>query len=244
VLSGVKDYLEFCLQRCSRETRDQPVPGLQAPATSAPLHRPLWRLRGASVRIAVSKRSTTRPWRPSSGTDRRAGARARRAIARDRSAHVCAGSSGISASAASPRSRLNPNPSDRSRSSSDGCALTGVVESTLTSYGSYVGDLLRVLGDDAQTYTARGQRDFVEQRCRHYRRNSARMVARRRADVCAVSRGRGSVPTRARACADIPSTLVAPVPSTGAESGGGRTRNSPGVRRAREAFETAPCFSS
>jgi integrase/recombinase XerD len=52
----------------------------------------------------------------------------------------------------------------------------GVVESTLTSYGSYVGDLVRVLGDDPRTYTARGLRDFVEQRCRHYRHNSARMV--------------------------------------------------------------------
>jgi len=52
----------------------------------------------------------------------------------------------------------------------------GVVESTLTSYGSYAGDLVRVLGDDPRTYTARGLRDFVEQRCRHYRRNSSRMV--------------------------------------------------------------------
>lgn len=52
----------------------------------------------------------------------------------------------------------------------------GVVESTLTSYGGYVGDLVRVLGDDPRTYTAVGLRDFVEQRCRHYRRNSSRMV--------------------------------------------------------------------
>jgi len=52
----------------------------------------------------------------------------------------------------------------------------GVVDSTLTSYGSYVGDLVRVLGDDPRTYTARGLRDFVEQRCRHYRHNSSRMV--------------------------------------------------------------------
>jgi len=52
----------------------------------------------------------------------------------------------------------------------------GVVESTLSSYGSYAGDLVRVLGDDPRTYTARGLRDFLEQRCRHYRRNSSRMV--------------------------------------------------------------------
>jgi len=52
----------------------------------------------------------------------------------------------------------------------------GVVETTLTSYGSYVGDLVRVLGDDPQTYTARGLRDFVQTRCRHYRTSSSRMV--------------------------------------------------------------------
>ena len=52
----------------------------------------------------------------------------------------------------------------------------GVVASTLTSYGRYVGDLVRVLGDDPRAYTARGLRDFVAQRCRHYRRNSSRMV--------------------------------------------------------------------
>ena len=47
----------------------------------------------------------------------------------------------------------------------------GVVESTLTSYGIYVGELVRFLGGDPRTYTARGLRDFVEKRCRHYRRN-------------------------------------------------------------------------
>jgi site-specific recombinase XerD len=52
----------------------------------------------------------------------------------------------------------------------------GVVESTLTSYGSYIGDLVGFLGDDPQTYAARGLRDFVEKRCQHYRRNSCRMV--------------------------------------------------------------------
>ena len=41
---------------------------------------------------------------------------------------------------------------------------------------SYVGDLVRFLGDDPRAYTARGLRDFVAQRCRHYRRNSWRMV--------------------------------------------------------------------
>lgn len=52
----------------------------------------------------------------------------------------------------------------------------GVVDSTLTSYGSYVGDLVRFLGDDPREYTARGLRDFFAKRCRHYRRNSSRMV--------------------------------------------------------------------
>lgn len=52
----------------------------------------------------------------------------------------------------------------------------GVVEGTLASYGSYVGDLVRFLGDDPERYTARGLRDFVETRCRQYRRNSSRMV--------------------------------------------------------------------
>ena len=52
----------------------------------------------------------------------------------------------------------------------------GVVESTLTSYEHYAADLVRLLGEDPRMYTARGLRDFVEQRCRHYRRNSCRMV--------------------------------------------------------------------
>lgn len=52
----------------------------------------------------------------------------------------------------------------------------GVGESTLTSYGNSVGDLVRLLGNDPRTYTARGLRDFAEQRCRYYRRGSARML--------------------------------------------------------------------
>jgi hypothetical protein len=52
----------------------------------------------------------------------------------------------------------------------------GAVETTLTSYGSYVGDLVHFLGDDPRTYTALGLRDLVEQRCRHYRRNSSGMI--------------------------------------------------------------------
>jgi integrase/recombinase XerD len=55
-------------------------------------------------------------------------------------------------------------------------AHRGVVETTLTSYGDYVGDLVRVLGDDPYAYTARGLRDFVETRYRHYRSTSLRMV--------------------------------------------------------------------
>ena len=52
----------------------------------------------------------------------------------------------------------------------------GVVERTLTSYGSHIGALVGFLGDDPRTYTARGCRDFVAQRCRHYGRSSSRMV--------------------------------------------------------------------
>ena len=55
-------------------------------------------------------------------------------------------------------------------------AHRGVGESTLASYGRTVGHLVRVLGDDPATYTARGLREVVEQRCRSYRRGSARMV--------------------------------------------------------------------
>jgi integrase len=52
----------------------------------------------------------------------------------------------------------------------------GVVETTLRSYGHYIADLVHALGDDPRTYTARGLRDFVAQRCRYCRRNSSRMV--------------------------------------------------------------------
>jgi len=52
----------------------------------------------------------------------------------------------------------------------------GIVETTRTSYGVYVANLVRVLGDDPQAYTARGLRDFVETQYRHYRNPSLRMV--------------------------------------------------------------------
>lgn len=52
----------------------------------------------------------------------------------------------------------------------------GVVETTLISYQQYVGDLVRVLGNDPLTYTAHGLRDFTETRYRHYRSTSLRMV--------------------------------------------------------------------
>ena len=149
---------------------------------------------GANGRIAVSKRSTTRASRSSSGTVRRAAARARHAIARDRSAPVCVGSANLRARGVTP---VEPRPQpgrwvqgflrwmrvDR-----------GVVQSTLTSYGSDVGDLVRVLGDDPRTYTARGLRDFAEQRCRHYRPNFSDGPCRC-AHVRAVPRGRGPVPS-------------------------------------------------
>lgn len=52
----------------------------------------------------------------------------------------------------------------------------GVVETTLSSYAFYVGELVRYLGDDPRTYTARGLRVFVEKRFCDYGRNSIRMV--------------------------------------------------------------------
>jgi site-specific recombinase XerD len=55
-------------------------------------------------------------------------------------------------------------------------AERGVSESTLTSYGGYAADLVRMVGDNPQAYTASSLRHFVEQRCRRYRRSSSRMV--------------------------------------------------------------------
>jgi len=52
----------------------------------------------------------------------------------------------------------------------------GAVESTLTSYRLYVTNLLDFLGDDPSKYTARGLRDFIAERYRHYECNSVRMV--------------------------------------------------------------------
>ncbi len=52
----------------------------------------------------------------------------------------------------------------------------GVVETTVRSYGQYVGDLVDHLGHTPDTYAARGLRDFVTQRYGHYGRNSIRMV--------------------------------------------------------------------
>ncbi len=52
----------------------------------------------------------------------------------------------------------------------------GVVDTTVSSYRQYVGDLVDHLGDDPRTYTGRGLRDFVAQRYGHYGRNSIRMV--------------------------------------------------------------------
>ena len=52
----------------------------------------------------------------------------------------------------------------------------GVVETTVSSYRQYVGDLVEYLGDDPGAYTVRGLRDFVTERYGHYGRNSIRMV--------------------------------------------------------------------
>lgn len=52
----------------------------------------------------------------------------------------------------------------------------GAVQATLTSYRLYVTSLIEFLGEDPQTYTAEGLRDFMAKRYRHYGRNSIRMV--------------------------------------------------------------------
>lgn len=51
-----------------------------------------------------------------------------------------------------------------------------MVETTITTYGRYLTDLVRELGDEPTEYTARSLRAFVERRCRHYRRGSTRML--------------------------------------------------------------------
>lgn len=52
----------------------------------------------------------------------------------------------------------------------------GAVGATVTSYQLYVTNLVDFLGDDPHTYTARGLRDFIAKRYRHYGHNSIRMV--------------------------------------------------------------------
>jgi site-specific recombinase XerD len=52
----------------------------------------------------------------------------------------------------------------------------GPVETTLSSYRIYVTSLIDFLGDDPQTYTAKGLREFIADRYRHYGSNSIRMV--------------------------------------------------------------------
>lgn len=55
-------------------------------------------------------------------------------------------------------------------------AHRGAVETTLASYQLYVTNLVDFLGDDPQTYTAAGLRDFLAKRYRDYGRGSIRMV--------------------------------------------------------------------
>jgi site-specific recombinase XerD len=55
-------------------------------------------------------------------------------------------------------------------------AHRGVVDKTLASYERYVAGVVEFLGNEPQAYTARGLRDFVRERYRHYGRNSVRMV--------------------------------------------------------------------
>jgi len=52
----------------------------------------------------------------------------------------------------------------------------GAAERTITAYRLYVTNLADFLGDDPHTYTARGVRDFIAQRYRHYGRHSIRIV--------------------------------------------------------------------
>jgi len=52
----------------------------------------------------------------------------------------------------------------------------GAVAATVRSYRLYVNNLIEFLGDDPQTYTAAGLRDFMATQYRHYGRNSIRMV--------------------------------------------------------------------
>jgi site-specific recombinase XerD len=55
-------------------------------------------------------------------------------------------------------------------------AHRGAADTTLASYRLYVTNLVDFLGDDPQTYTAAGLRDFLAKRYRHYGRGSIRMV--------------------------------------------------------------------
>lgn len=55
-------------------------------------------------------------------------------------------------------------------------AHRGSVMTTQFSYRLYVTNLIKFLGDDPQSYTAAGLRDFLAKRYRHYGRNSIRMV--------------------------------------------------------------------
>jgi site-specific recombinase XerD len=55
-------------------------------------------------------------------------------------------------------------------------AHRGSVETTRITYRLYVTNLIDFLGDDPQTYTAAGLRDFIAKRYRHYGHNSIRMV--------------------------------------------------------------------
>jgi len=52
----------------------------------------------------------------------------------------------------------------------------GSVITTQLSYKLYITNLIDFLGDDPQTYTAAGLRDFLAKRYRHYSHNSIRMV--------------------------------------------------------------------
>jgi site-specific recombinase XerD len=55
-------------------------------------------------------------------------------------------------------------------------AHRGASDTTLASYRLYVTNFVDLLGDDPQTYTAAGLRDYLAKRYRHYGRGSIRMV--------------------------------------------------------------------
>ena len=83
-------------------------------------------------------------------------------------------------------------------------AHRGAVETTLASYQLYVTNLVDFLGDDPQTYTAAGLRDFLAKRYRHYGRGSIRMV------LAAVRMFLRYLAVNGRCCGGLDQALISP----------------------------------